>query len=142
MRSQPRRPSLYYRILAEYDTSARTLDYVNAGHNPPVLRPRSGDLQFLRDGGLPLGINSSALYQNARVELYSGDVLVSYTDGVVEAFNGRGEEFGEDRWFVAIRALPEWDSESIVRQLLLRVDEFVGPTCQSDDITCLVLRIK
>ena len=129
-------------VLAEFDPASRTLLYVNAGHNPPVLRRRSSDLEFLRTGGLPLGIQVSAEYSTARVEVHSGDVLVFYTDGVVEAFAEDGKEFGEQRWFGAIRELPTGTAEESVAYLIKRVEEFVGTTRQSDDITCLVLRLK
>ncbi|OLD61289.1 MAG: hypothetical protein AUI53_06360 [Acidobacteria bacterium 13_1_40CM_2_60_7] len=129
-------------VLAEYDPTTRAIQYVNAGHNPPVLRRNSGDLEFFRTGGLPLGIAASSSHQTARVELHPGDALVLYTDGVVEAFDEGGKEFGEDRWFAAIRGLPQADAPSMLRHLMQRVDEFVGRTRQSDDITCLVLRVR
>ena len=129
-------------VLAEYDPTTRAIQYVNAGHNPPVLRRNSGDLEFFRTGGLPLGIAASSSHQTARVELRPGDALVLYTDGVVEAFDEGGKEFGEDRWFAAIRGLPQADAPSMLRHLMQRVDEFVGRTRQSDDITCLVLRVR
>jgi sigma-B regulation protein RsbU (phosphoserine phosphatase) len=129
-------------VVAEYDPASRIVTYVNAGHNPPVVRRRTGDLEFLREGGLPLGIDASKLYQTASVSLAPGDVLVLYTDGVVEAFNEKGEEFGEDRWFGAIRALPEWNAKESLDSLMKSVKEFVGLTRQSDDITCLILRLS
>lgn len=128
-------------VLAEYDPATRMLVYVNAGHNAPVLRRAGGDLEFLTEGGLPLGIEASAIYQTATVSLQSGDTLVLYTDGVVEAFNQAGSDFGEERWREAIRAMPSGNTQDMVSHLMLRLDEFVGTTRQSDDITCLVLRL-
>lgn len=127
-------------VLAEYDAAARKLTYVNAGHNAPVLRRKNGGIERLEAGGVPLGINPQAAYQTAEVELAPGDALVLFTDGVVEAFNDRGEEFSDSRWIETIRALPESDAQDSLRFLMKRVDDFVGATRQSDDITCLVFR--
>ena len=83
-----------------------------------------------------------AIYETAALELKSGDALIFYTDGVIEAFNEKGEEFGNPRWLDAIRALPDWGSAESLQFLMKRVDDFVGLTRQSDDITCLVVRTK
>jgi sigma-B regulation protein RsbU (phosphoserine phosphatase) len=129
-------------VLCEYNPISRRLTYVNAGHNAPILRRASGALEVLEIGGLPLGIQSDARYEMAALELKPGDALVFFTDGVVEAFNESGEEFGNDRWLGAIRNLPEWNAQQTLQFLMKRVDEFVGATRQSDDITCLVFRSK
>jgi phosphoserine phosphatase RsbU/P len=80
-------------------------------------------------------------YQTATVSLSSGDALIFYTDGVVEAFNPDGQELGNERWLSAIRALPSSSAKESLQFLMNRVDEFVGATRQSDDITCLVFRV-
>jgi sigma-B regulation protein RsbU (phosphoserine phosphatase) len=127
-------------VLAEYEPATRRLVYVNAGHNPPILRRARGVTEKLEAGGLPLGIDTGAAYETAAIELKSGDALILYTDGVVEAFDGKGQEFGNDRWVEAIRALPDWNAQESLQFLMKRVDDFVGQTRQSDDITCLVIR--
>ena len=129
-------------ILAQYDPGTRSLNYVNAGHNAPVLRRADATLEKLEVGGVPLGIDSAAVYETATIDLRPGDVLILYTDGVVEAFNHAGEEFGNERWFAAIRALPSGSAQESLRYLMSYVDEFVGATRQSDDITCLIFRCK
>jgi len=115
---------------------------VNAGHNAPILRRTNGDLLQLDVGGLPLGIESGVVYQTADLELQPGDALIFFTDGVVEAFNEAGEEFGNERWNGAIRNLPDWNAHQTLQHLMKKVDEFVGATRQSDDITCLVFRSR
>ena len=127
-------------ILGQYDPATRRLEYVNAGHNAPVLRRANGSLEKLEVGGLPLGIESSVTFETAEVELQSADALILYTDGVVEAFNAAGEEFGNTRWFATVSGLPPGTAQDSLRFLMGRVDEFVGATRQSDDITCLVFR--
>src|SRR5271163_3806371 len=127
-------------LIAEYHVAARRMTYVNAGHNPPILRRADGSLEKLEEGGLPLGIEPTAAFGAGAIQLEPGDALILYTDGVVEAFNAAGEDFGNERWLVVIRQLPEVSAEETLRMLMHRVDAFVGATRQSDDITCLVFR--
>jgi phosphoserine phosphatase RsbU/P len=129
-------------VLGEYNTASRRLTYVNAGHNAPILRRANGAVETLEAGGLPLGIRLDRPYETASLELRPGDALILFTDGVVEAFNESGEEFGNERWLGAIRSLPDWDASQTLQFLMQRVDEFVGATRQSDDITCLVFRSR
>ena len=129
-------------VLCDYDPATRRLTYVNAGHNAPILRRADGTFETLEVGGLPLGIKLGAEYQTAALELRPGDALIFFTDGVVEAFNETGEEFGNSRWQGAIRNLPDWNAQETLQFLMKRVDEYVGATRQSDDITCLVFRSK
>src|SRR5215470_4005572 len=129
-------------VLCEYEPESRRLTYVNAGHNAPILRRANGALETLETGGLPLGIHMGAEYETASLELKPGDALIFYTDGVVEAFNESGEEFGNERWRGAIRNLPDWNAQETLQFLMKRVDEFVGATRQSDDITCMIFRSK
>jgi phosphoserine phosphatase RsbU/P len=127
-------------VLCEYDVASRQLTYVNAGHNAPILRHANGTLQNLEAGGVPLGIDLGANYETSSLELMPGDALIFFTDGVVEAINESGEEFGNDRWIGAVRNMPDWKAQETLQFLMKRVDEFVGATRQFDDITCLVFR--
>jgi sigma-B regulation protein RsbU (phosphoserine phosphatase) len=129
-------------VLAEYDPAARRLSYVNAGHNAPILRRVNGDLEKLDIGGVPLGIESAAAYESSTKDLQPGDALIFFTDGVVEAFDETGAEFGDARWLAAIRTLPEVTAQESLQFLMTRVDAFVGVTRQSDDITCMIFRAK
>ena len=133
-------------VLAEYDPATRRMTYVNAGHNAPVIRRYTGNanpgIERLEVGGVPLGISPDAQFETGSVELAPRDALILFTDGVIEAFNQRGEEFGDPRWIAAVRNLPDWDAPRSLQCLMQQVDEFVGATRQSDDITCLVLRCE
>jgi len=136
-------------VLAEFDPKTRRLDYINAGHNAPVVRRHianaangNAGVERLEVGGMPFGISLDAQYQMGSVELGSQDALILFTDGVVEAFNDKGQEFTDAQWIAAIHALPDWDAPRSLQFLLQRVDEFVGVTKQFDDITCLVLRCE
>ncbi len=129
-------------VLAQYEPATGILRYVNAGHNAPVLRRANGTLEELDKGGLPLGIESDAVYETGGTCLRPGDVLIFFTDGCIEAFNAAGEEFGNVRWLTAIRALPSGTAQESLQYLMRRVDEFVDATRQSDDITCMIFRCR
>ena len=129
-------------VLGEYDPSTRKLAYVNAGHNSPIIRRADGRTERLESGGLPLGITTEATFLTAEVELHAGDLLVLFTDGVVEAFNSAGEEFSDARLVNLVRNLPTIPAKESLQFLMTSVETFVAQTRQSDDITCLVLRCK
>lgn len=133
-------------LLGEYDPATRQLTYVNAGHNAPVIRRDNGKgeavIERLPASGVPFGISPDAAYLTATVQLAPRDALVLFTDGVVEAFNAKGEEFTDARLVESVRYLPDWEAQRSLQFLMQRVDEFVGRTRQFDDITCLVLRCE
>src|SRR4029077_19844845 len=119
-------------FLAEYDPVRRALDYINAGHNSPILRRASGQIERLDVGGLPFGIQPDAQYQSATVTLAPGDWLIIFTDGLVEAENVRQDEYGEARLFAAIDAGKSVEPSELLKRLMADVDLFVGNTPQHD----------
>ena len=128
-------------FLADLDpAAARALTYVNAGHNPPILRRASGQNERLEAGGLPLGIARGARHDYGNTTLNSGDLLVIYTDGVVEAENATGEQYGEPRLLQLLSSPPGGSARDDLSRLMASMDAFVGAARQHDDITCLVLR--
>jgi serine phosphatase RsbU (regulator of sigma subunit) len=127
-------------VLAEYDPATRRLAYVNAGHNSPVIRRANASTERLESASLPLGITPEATFPSFEITLEPDDTLVLFTDGVVEAFNSTGEEFSDNRWLNIIRGLPNLSAQQTLQYLMKSVEDFVGATRQSDDITCLVLR--
>ncbi|MGA7412366.1 MAG: PP2C family protein-serine/threonine phosphatase [Bryobacteraceae bacterium] len=129
-------------FIAELDIATRGLTWVNAGHNPPILLRNGGALQHLEEGGLPLGAFPMSRYQNGSTELHSGDTLYIYTDGVIEALNESGAEYGDERLARQVRALGAAGAAASLRQIFESVDRFAGATPQYDDITCLVLRVE
>jgi phosphoserine phosphatase RsbU/P len=129
-------------FLAEIDPAGGDFVYINAGHNWPVLRRASGLVERLETGGLPLGIRPNAAYECAAGKLAAGDLLVIFTDGLVEAENHRQDEYGEERMLEVIAGLGQGSAADGLRTLTASVNAFVGATRQHDDITCLVLRVS
>jgi phosphoserine phosphatase RsbU/P len=127
-------------FLAEYDPIHRTVDYINAGHNNPILRRASGQIERLDVGGLPFGILPDVKYDSATVTLAPGDWLVIFTDGLVEAENARQEDYGEARLLSAIGAGASVQPTEMLKRLMAEVDLFVGNTPQHDDVTCMLLK--
>jgi phosphoserine phosphatase RsbU/P len=129
-------------FLAEWDTTRNRLTYTNAGHNPPLLKRSSGAIEQLEAGGLPLGITATGSYQQGAVVLGPGDLLVIFTDGVIEAENETEAEFAEHRLLTCVNAMQPVTAEEALRSVLSAVDAFVGRTRQHDDITLLVLLVR
>ena len=127
-------------FLAEYDPVRRTVDYINAGHNNPVLRRASGQIERLDIGGLPLGIMPEVKYESGRVTVAPGDWLIIFTDGLVEAENAHQEEYGETRLLAALERGKSVEPRELLKQLMAEVDLFVGNTPQHDDVTCMLLK--
>jgi len=128
-------------FLALFDCTRRELTYTNAGHNAPILMRHSGNLERLVAGGLPLGIDTGRGYQSDMKTLAPGDLLVIFTDGVVEAVNPRGEEFEEGRLISSLMRCGRSSPQEVVQTLMREMDLFVGDASQHDDITCMVVRV-
>jgi phosphoserine phosphatase RsbU/P len=129
-------------FLAELDPRTRTLTYINAGHNQPMLCRKSGMLERLDAGGLPIGIRDDASYESGSVVLAPGDWLVIFTDGVVEAVNTSGEEYGEPRLLSIVASAPNVSPAEMMQRILTGLDVFVGNTPQHDDVTCLLMKVS
>ena len=127
-------------FYAELDPATRALTYIRAGHNAPVIRRASGQFDRLEAGDLPLGIEPDTPYALGSAQLGSGDLLVIFTDGLVEAVNGKDEEYGEARLLELLRTIPGAGAEKTLRDMMAGVDKFVGAARQHDDITCLLVR--
>ncbi|MGD0956952.1 MAG: PP2C family protein-serine/threonine phosphatase [Candidatus Acidiferrales bacterium] len=132
-------------FLAEVNTATHEMLYVNAGQNNPILRRASGEIERLAAGGPPFGLplftESEVSYGSGRVQLQPGDLLFIFTDGVVEAIDGAGAEYGEARLVPCIQNAPPESASATLKRAMADVNAFVGYARQHDDITCLVLRI-
>lgn len=127
-------------FIAELDPANRAIRYVCAGHNAPVLRHVTGEVQRLDVGGLPFGIQPDAPFEVGHAQLGRGDLLLIFTDGLIEAVNEKGEEYGEARLLEMLNTVPGESAAETQRFIMQSADAFVGATRQHDDITCLILR--
>jgi len=116
--------------------------YVNAGHNPPFLLRRDGSMMELTEGGMVLGLFATAQYESQSVQLRPGDHLVLFTDGLVEALNASGEEFGKERLEMLLKANAQASASEIIAHLQEAVLSFSAHTPQHDDITMMVLEFR
>jgi phosphoserine phosphatase RsbU/P len=131
--------TLFYGV---FDIATRTLRYVNAGHNPPVVLRADGSVHWLEPSGAPVGMFPDSSYRECVIHLNPGDLFIAYTDGVTEATNQAGEEWGVQG---LLKAKAAWESqrsrcaEDLVQLIFNSMDEF-STCCQTDDATLAVLR--
>lgn len=127
-------------FVGELDPASGAIDYVNAGHNAPFLLRASGAVERLAATAVPFGIAAATVYEAARISLGSGDLLVVFTDGVIEAVNGNEEEYGEIRFREVMERMRGATAQNLLEAVFFDVDRYVGQARQHDDITCMVLR--
>ncbi len=113
--------------------------YTNAGHNPPYLIRKDGSIVELKDGGMVLGLFGTAQYESREIGFEPGDHLVLFTDGVLEALNTAGEEFGEERLRSLLKANARSATPDILARLREAITAFSANAPQHDDITMMVL---
>ena len=115
------------------------LKFCNAGHNPPLIYGADG-LRRLESGGMPVGMFESAPYSGDETQLKPGDTLVLYSDGVTEAHNVAGEEFGEARLVTVLERYTRGSAAIVLEQIIDAVKEFARGAEQYDDVTALVVK--
>jgi phosphoserine phosphatase RsbU/P len=126
-----------------FDRLTRMLRYVNAGHTPPVVLRRNGSIDTLGTDGAPVEMFPDSSYEEGVVQLDPGDVVITCTDGVIEAANQSGEEWGVQG---LLKATAAWarqgteNAEHLVRSIFNSMDDF-SKGCQTDDATLAVLRV-
>jgi PAS domain S-box-containing protein len=130
--------TLFYGVL---DQVSRSLVYANAGHPPPLLMRSSGDaFEKLEVTGIALGAMGGAKYEERRVDLSSGDILVLYTDGVNEAENSSSEQYGIERFRSIVRESCVLSAQGILDRILGDISQFCEGQAQFDDITMVVVK--
>ena len=137
--SEDRYATLFYGV---FDGSTRILRYVNAGHNPPVVIRRDGSMQCLETGGAPVGLFADSDYGEGVVKLETGDLVLAFTDGLIEATNEVGEEWGVQGLLkaVAYGAECSQDARDLVNLIFNSMDDF-SKEHQTDDATLTAVRV-
>lgn len=130
-------------FYAQYDTRGRKLTYVNAGHNPPFLIRKDGEVVMLEDGGPVVGMLPSMLvdYTQGEIQLAPGDMLIGYTDGISEAMNPAEEEWGEDSMLAAVIGIRDKSAAEILPLIVADADKFANGAKQHDDMTMIVVKV-
>jgi sigma-B regulation protein RsbU (phosphoserine phosphatase) len=132
--------TLFYGVI---DNTTLTLTYVNAGHNPPlVLRKKTGEIEELNLTGVAVGALDDAEYTQEVLNLFPGDVIVLYTDGITEAVNDREEMYDVPRLIEIIRKNGDLSAQEIVDEIIRSVFAFTGSQPQFDDITLMVVKVS
>jgi sigma-B regulation protein RsbU (phosphoserine phosphatase) len=128
-------------LLAEIDADKKTLHYVNCGHNPALLfRSDTSKVTRLNSSCAPIGISPEESCELASADLAAGDVLVFYTDGVTEAQNDLGEEFGTERLSALLERGSSLSAESLMSAIFSSVADFCNRVGFADDVTILVVK--
>jgi sigma-B regulation protein RsbU (phosphoserine phosphatase) len=127
-------------FLGVVDPGRKELLYCNAGHNPPLLVRSSGEVERLKAVGTALGILPGLSYREESRGFGAGDLLAIYSDGVTEAENPEGEEFGEGRLAELLTANREAEAEDVVELVLQALDEWTAAQPAVDDVTLVVVR--
>jgi sigma-B regulation protein RsbU (phosphoserine phosphatase) len=137
--SGDRYATLFYGV---FDRSSRTLRYVNAGHNPPILIRRDGSMHSLETGGAPVGLFADSEYEEGSLKLETGDLVIAFTDGLIEAANRAGEEWGVQALLqaAAYQVKRSRNVNDLVNFIFHSVDAF-SQGRQTDDATLAVVRV-
>jgi sigma-B regulation protein RsbU (phosphoserine phosphatase) len=122
------------------DATNKTLAYANAGHNPPILMDRDGNARFIERGGLPLGMFKDARYYEYYLPVESGQTLVLYTDGVTEAENEHGEEYGRARLEKAVREGRHLTARKMIDFIHADMLEWTAGRGATDDVTFVIIK--
>jgi len=135
-------PEQYVTLLvAEIDTHKRIIHYVNCGHNPALLfRAETGTLTRMNSSCPPIGLSPEEICELASADLMAGDMLVFYTDGVTEAENRLGEEFGTERLSAVVQRGSSLSAEDLMVDIFNSAAEFCSEVGFNDDVTILVVK--
>jgi sigma-B regulation protein RsbU (phosphoserine phosphatase) len=138
-------------FYAQLDEPCRRMRYVNAGHNAPYLLRAGGrstadsaplEIEQLTTGGTVVGMFPEMGYEEATVELYPGDVLLVFTDGVPEAHNPENEEFGEERLQQLLRQTAHLPADEISARIFAEMKNWIREAEQYDDLTFIVMKVR
>ncbi|MBA7656012.1 Phosphoserine phosphatase RsbU [subsurface metagenome] len=130
--------TLFYAVL---DSKRKSLRYVNAGHNPPLLlKEAAGGVILLEAKGIALGVLDDIDLEERELELASNDVVIFYTDGVTESINEKEEQFGQERLIAAIEKSIDLPVQDLIDKVKEEVTTFARGQPQFDDLTLVALK--
>jgi serine phosphatase RsbU (regulator of sigma subunit)/anti-sigma regulatory factor (Ser/Thr protein kinase)/HAMP domain-containing protein len=130
-------------FMGIYNIPAGKFVFLNAGHNPPLIKKRGGAYEFLEtEPGYVLAWMKNAKYKETEINLEPGDMLYLYTDGVTEAMNQREELFGEQRLLAVLNASKDCAPKELLPAVKREIDNFEDGAEQADDITMLALKVN
>jgi len=122
------------------DATNRTLAFVNAGHNPPLVLNPDGGPRFIERGGLPLGLFKDTRYYEYYLPIDAGQILVLYTDGATEAQNPEGVEYGRDRLVEAVRRCRDLPARKMIDFIYNDIFDWSGGRGATDDVTFVIIK--
>ncbi len=127
---------------AIFNNTNKTIEYVNAGHNPPLL-VRNKKIIKLQKGGIILGVMKTMTpYEEELLKLEKDDIIVFFTDGISEAKNIKDEEFSDEKLEKLVLELSDKSADDILKTIKKEVQSFTYGAMQSDDITLMVVKVK
>lgn len=129
-------------FIAELDPNTGTLEYINAGHNPPLVGRMDGTVEKLDSGGFPLGILPTANYETGKLLLNPGEALIVYSDGVSEANNLKGDEYGLEKLTEVVSKNLSRSASGIRDKVESSLSEFTQTAPANDDITLVIVKRK
>jgi sigma-B regulation protein RsbU (phosphoserine phosphatase) len=127
----------FYGVL---DSKNDIFTFANCGHNQPILLKHDGKVEFLKEGGMALGVVLDANYEERPIFLQTGDIIVFYTDGVTEVNNNDGEEFGQKGLIEVLKENRTRSAREIHERIYNRVTDFASRNQVYDDLTMIVLK--
>jgi sigma-B regulation protein RsbU (phosphoserine phosphatase) len=129
-------------VYAVLDSQTKTLNYCNAGHNPPLLVKASGKWRALKTGGLLLGVFDKQQYKSETLRLEKGDVILFFTDGLTDAHTPLPQrvEFGEERILKFLIEHRHLRASAIIEEFVNHIEEFTAGAHQHDDLTLVVIK--
>jgi phosphoserine phosphatase RsbU/P len=131
-------------FFAKLEPTTRQLSYASAGHNPPLLyRSSTKESAWLKPTGPAIGLMQEYMVRQDSVQLHQGDILLLYTDGIVEALNPQGtEQFGYDRLLEVVRLNEGLPTNGLIQKLWQSLNDFTQDSILADDITLVICRVQ
>ncbi len=128
-------------VYGVLDSKNRIFTFSNAGHNPPILKRGTGEVEYLKEGGVALGAIPDSVYEERPISLIKGDILLFYTDGVTEVINENGNEFGVERLLHSLDRSQHLTAREIIEYIVNETEEFSSANREIDDLTMIVIKM-